>query len=102
MPSVNRIAEQSRNKGLEVLLVNFRESPSLVKRTVQERGYTTRVLLDESGDTTGRVYGVWGPPTVYVIGRDGKMLAREVLPHDWESEPARKLIQALLETPAAR
>ena len=102
MPSVNRIAQEFKAKGLEVLLVDFRESASLVKRTVQERGYTARVVLDESGDTTGRVYGVWGPPTVYVVGRDGKLLARAVGPHDWDGEPARKLINALVETPAAR
>ena len=102
MPSVNRISEEFKGQGLEVVLVDFRESPSVVKRTVKERGYTARVLVDESGDTTGRVYGVWGPPTVYVIGRDGTLLARAVGPHDWAGEPARKLIQSLLEMPPAR
>ena len=102
MPSVNKIAAEFKSKGLEVLLIDFRESPSVVGRTVQERGYTARVLVDESGDTTGRVYGVWGPPTVYLIGRDGKLLARAAGPHDWDGEPARKLIKALLETSSGR
>ena len=102
MPSVNRISEEFKGQGLEIVLVDFRENAGLVKRTVQERGYTARVLLDESGDVTGRVYGVWGPPTFYIVTRDGKLLGRAVGPHEWEGEPARKLIQSLLQRPPAR
>jgi hypothetical protein len=79
-----------------VLLINFRESPALVKRTVGERGYTAPVLIDESGDVTGRVYGVWGPPTVYLIDRGGRLVGRAVGPRAWDSPAARKLIEALL------
>ena len=32
------------------------------------------VVLDRSGDVTGRVYGVWGPPTLYLIDRKGQLL----------------------------
>jgi hypothetical protein len=78
------------------LLVNFRESPALVRRTVQEQGYTAPVLLDESGDVTGRLYGVWGPPTVYLINRRGEIVGRAVGPRGWDSPAARALIEALL------
>jgi peroxiredoxin len=96
LPSVNQLYGQFREKGLEVLLVNFRESPATVKRAVQERGYTAPVLLDESGDTTGRLYGVWGPPTVYLIDRRGQLVGRGAGPRDWESPKARQFIEALL------
>jgi hypothetical protein len=79
-----------------VRLVNFLESPDLVRRTVAERGYTAPVLLDPSGDTTGRVYGVWGPPTVYLLDRQGRLVGRAAGPRDWESPAARALIEALL------
>ena len=78
-------------------LIAFRENPELVRRTVQERGYTGRVLLDESGDTTGRVYGVFGPPTVYFVDRQGNLVGRLVGARDWESPAARKLVEELLE-----
>ena len=48
-------------------MISFRERPALVKRTVAERGYTAPVLLDESGDVTGKAYGVFGPPTAYFV-----------------------------------
>jgi hypothetical protein len=99
LPSVNRLYTELRNRGLEVALVNFREKPDLVKRVVQERGYTAPVLLDESGETTGRLYGVWGPPTVYLINRKGELVGRATGPRGWESREARKLIEALLAAP---
>ena len=56
--------------------MTFRESADLVKKTAQERGYTAPVLLDASGDVAGRVYGVWGPPTAYLIDRQGRLVGR--------------------------
>ena len=99
MPSVNRLYEELKGKGLEVRLVDFRESADLVRKTARERGYTAPVLLDESGDVTGRVYGVWGPPTVYFIDRQGRLIGRAVGPRGWESPAARTFIEALLAQP---
>jgi hypothetical protein len=99
LPSVNRLYEELKGKGLEVRLVDFRESADLVRKTAQERGYTAPVLLDESGDVTGRVYGVWGPPTVYFIDRQGRLIGRAVGPRGWDSPAARTFIEALLAQP---
>jgi hypothetical protein len=80
-----------------VLLVNFRESADLVKRTAQERGYASPVLLDASGDVTGRVYGVWGPPTAYLIDRQGRLVGRIQGARDWSGAAARDLLKSLVE-----
>jgi len=66
LPPVQKVYRDYRGKGLEVLLIDFREDPDRVRQTVKERGYIAPVLLDESGDVTGKAYGVWGPPTVYI------------------------------------
>ncbi len=86
-----------KDKGLKVALISFRENPELVKRTVNERGYIAPVLLDESGDVTGRAYGVWGPPTVYFVDRQGRLVGRAVGPRNWETPAARGFVQALLD-----
>ena len=91
------MASELRGKGLEVVLIAFRENPELVRRTVKERGYTAPVLLDESGDVTGRGYGVWGPPTAYFIDREGRLIGRVTGSRDWSSPAARTFIQALLD-----
>lgn len=87
MPSVNRLYREFKGNGLEVLLVTFRESAAPVKKTAQERGYTAPILLDASGDVTGRVYGVWGPPTAYLIDRQGRIQGAR----DWSAPAARNL-----------
>jgi hypothetical protein len=80
-----------------VALVSFRENPELVKRTVKERGYVAPVLLDQNGEVTGRGYGVWGPPTVYFVDRQGRLIGRAVGPRDWGTPAAHQFVQALLD-----
>ena len=96
MPPVNRLGSELKSKGLEVLLVSFREDPALVRRTAQERGYTARVLVDQSGEVTGKVYGVFGPPTAYLIDRQGRLMSRMVGSRSWGTPEAKKLILELL------
>lgn len=99
MPSVNRLYEEFKGQGLEVLLVSFRESADLVKHTAAERGYTAPVLLDASGDVTGKLYGVWGPPTAYLVDREGRLVGRMVGQKDWSSSAARDLIRSFVAAP---
>ena len=77
--------------------MTFRESAETVKKAAQERGYVAPVLLDASGDVTGKLYGVWGPPTAYFIDRKGLMIGRVVGARDWSTPAARTLIQSLVE-----
>jgi hypothetical protein len=96
LPSVNALHREFRGEGLEVLLIAFRESPDLVRRVVKERGYTAPVLLDASGDVTGRVYGVFGPPTIYLVDRQGRLVGRAVGRRDFSTPAARTFIRDLL------
>jgi peroxiredoxin len=100
LPSVNTLYREFKAAGLEVVLISFREDPALVKRTVQERGYIAPVLLDQSGEVTGKRYGVWGPPTVYFIDRDGQLVGRAVGSRPWDSPAAREFLRELLQRPA--
>ena len=100
MPSVNKLYTDLRKRGFEVLLISFREDPALVKRTVEERGYVAPVLLDQSGEVTGKGYGVWGPPTAYFVDRRGRLVGRIFGPRRWDSPAARNFIQALLDAGA--
>ena len=96
MPSVNALYREFKGQGLEVLLIDFRESPDRVRRVVKERGSIAPVLLDESGDVTGRVYGVWGPPTIYLVDRAGRLVGRAIGRRDWSTPAARSFMRDLL------
>ena len=98
MPSVNRVYSEFKDQGLEVLLVDFREGIDLVRKTVRERGYVAPVLLDASGDVTGKSYGVWGPPTFFFVNRKGQLVGRGVGERGWDRPAAKVFLRALLES----
>ena len=100
MPPVNRLYSELRSKGLEVRLVSFREDAAMVKRTADERGYAAPVLIDRTGDVTGIGYGVFGPPTAYLIDRKGRLVARMVGDRDWSKPAVRNLLLEVLKQPA--
>jgi hypothetical protein len=88
-------------EGLTVLLVNLFETRAVAERAVAGRRYTAPVLLDPDG-RAAQAYGVRGPPSVFVIGRDGTLLGGAVGPRPWAEQPGRALLQALLRTGARR
>jgi hypothetical protein len=98
LPSVNRAYTEFKDQGLEVLLVDFREGIDLVRKTVRERGYVAPVLLDASGDVTGKSYGVWGPPTFFFLNRKGQLVGRGVGERGWDRPAAKVFLRALLES----
>ena len=100
MPPVNRLYTELRSRGLEVRLVSFREDAALVKRAAAERGYTAPVLIYRSGDVTGIGYGVFGPPTAYLIDRQGRLVARMVGDRDWSKPAVKNLLLEVLKQPA--
>jgi len=99
LPPVQKLHQEYRAKGFEVLLIDFQEDPERVRKTVKDRGYTAPVLIDQSGDVTGKVYGVWGPPTLYIIDRQGRLVGRATGPRPWDSQAGRRFIEALLAAP---
>ena len=98
MPSVNRLHQDFKAQGFELLLISFREGPEAVRKLMNEERYTAPVLLDPSGDIAGKVYGVWGPGTKFFIDRQGQLIGRHVGPWDWNSPASRTFIRELIAT----
>jgi AhpC/TSA family protein len=99
LPSVQKIYQDFRGKGLEVLLIDIKEDPDQVRRTVKERRYIAPVLLDQNGDVSGTMYRVWGPPTVFIVDRQGRLVGRAGA-RSWDSPKGRQFTEAMLASPA--
>ena len=97
MPLVNKVYAEQKGNGFEVLLIDFREDVPLVRQTAKERGYVAPVLLDASGDVAGKRYGVWGPPTIFFVDRQGRLVGRAIGERKWDSAAGRAFIKALLD-----
>jgi len=94
LPSLNALYEEFKNQGFALLLVNLGEHPDVVRRTAQARRYTAPVLLDSDGRVSS-AYLVTATPTVYLVDRRGRIVARAIGSRDWVTA-GRSLIGALV------
>lgn len=99
MPLFERLHREFAAQGLRVIGINTREGTASVREYSKELGLTFPLVLDPRGEINS-AYGVIGLPTTFLIARDGRAVALGVGPREWESEPARALIQTLLAEPA--
>lgn len=95
MPSINQLHQAFKEQGFEVLAIDIREPKGVVEKAVRERGYTVPVLLDSAAEVALK-YEVRATPTVYLIDRQGKLVASAVGARPWDSQEGRQLLQTLL------
>jgi peroxiredoxin len=95
MPVLEQLHRDYAAQGLTVLVLNFREEPGTVRQYARELGLTLPLLVDPVG-AIAKSYGVIGLPTSFLIGRDGRAVARAIGPREWASVEARALIESLL------
>ncbi len=72
LPHLNKLHEDLKSKGFEILTINLGDSAAVVSKFWTESHFTLRVALN--GDKVSTQYGVQAIPTNYVIGSDGKIL----------------------------
>jgi cytochrome c biogenesis protein CcmG/thiol:disulfide interchange protein DsbE len=70
MPLLQATYEQYREQGLVILAVDMEEDASLVRRWVEQGGYTFTFLLDSDGELLKR-YNVTAAPTSYFLSPEG-------------------------------
>lgn len=89
---------QWKDRGLAVRAVNLQEPRELVAQWIQQKQVTVPVLLDATG-SVAQAYRVTGTPTVVLIDRAGRLVARGVGMRPWDGERGRALFETLLRTP---
>jgi len=90
------MASELKGKGLELVMIDFRENPELVRRTVKQRGYTGRVRSTKAVTPPGACMGCSVRHGDFV-DRQGNLVGRLVGARDWEAPAARKFVEELLE-----
>ena len=100
MPAFERLHRELSAQGLAVVGINAREGTATIREYAKELGLTFSLIPDPKG-TMNAAYGVIGLPTTFLIARNGRPVALAVGPKKWNGKPARALIQALLNEPAA-
>jgi cytochrome c biogenesis protein CcmG, thiol:disulfide interchange protein DsbE len=99
MPVLERLHREFGPRGLAVIGINAREAGVTARRYASDLGLSFPLVLDPDGKIN-RLYGVIGLPTTFLVGRDGRAVALAVGPRDWQSAPARAIIEAMLDEAA--
>ena len=74
MPQIQKIHDQFNDRGISVFGINIWDQGDAVK-FMNKHGYSYAVLL--KGDNIAKAYGVNAIPTMYVIGKDAKIIFAE-------------------------
>ena len=96
MPAMERLYQEFKGKGFEILAVNVKDKRSDALAFVKKLKLSYPIMMDPEGEI-GLLYGAFGMPTTYLIDENGLVVARLWGPADWYSPGARNLIKALLE-----
>lgn len=95
MPALQRLHQEFSAKGFVVVAVNVKDDREEAAALVKQLKLSYPILLDPEGEV-GLLYGAWGLPTTYIIGRKGRSLARMWGPAEWYGPGARQLVGDLV------
>ena len=99
MPStIEQLHRERSGQRFAVVLIDVRENAERVAAWVKAKGVTPPALLDRDGAVTA-AYRVTATPTVVLLDRDGKLIARALGPQSWTSGLARQLLDLLVGAP---
>ena len=95
MPSMEALYGSFKNKGLEILAVNLRESPKAALDFMRNNRLSFPTVLDTDGRVSG-AYGIQAIPTSFLIDRDGQIIAKLVGSIDWDTPEIYAAFESLL------
>lgn len=96
MPAIAALEKAFSEQGLVVLAIAVdRGSPKAVQKFIQQYAIGFGVPLDPDGSVRN-AYEIEALPTSYLIGKDGRFIARAIGDRAWNSSGFRSLIAALL------
>jgi peroxiredoxin len=96
LPStIERVHREFKGQGLVVLAIDMQESPERVGAWVKSNKVTVPVLLDRDG-AVSKAYRITATPAVFLVGRDGRLVASARGQRPWDGEHGRALFKMLL------
>jgi peroxiredoxin len=96
LPStIEKVHQDFKDAGLVVLPISIEEGRTKVAAWARKQALTMPLLLDPEGEVSG-AYRVTATPTVFLVGRDGKLVAKALGTKPWTSAPGRALLRHLL------
>ncbi len=95
MPSMQKLYDHFKDRGLEMIAVNLQEDKAAVKKFFDKHGLTFTAVLDKTG-RVGSQYGARNIPTTYIIDRDGFVIAGTIGGKEWYTPEMIGFFESLL------
>ena len=95
MPSIQKMYDLLKDKGLEVVAVNVQDSEKTARDYIRDNKHTFPVLLDTQFTVT-QTYGIRGFPTTFLVDKEGYLIAKLVGSRDYASSDVIKTLTSLL------
>jgi thiol-disulfide isomerase/thioredoxin len=95
LPSLQRLAERWRARGVSVLTVAVADRHEQASRFLWDAGVTLP-LLDDADQSAARAFGVRALPTTVILDRDHRVAARARGAIDWDAPVIERQLQDLL------
>jgi peroxiredoxin len=92
---MEQVYQEFKDRGLALYAINIEENHPTVAQYVLKHKMTLPVLLDPDGEAS-HAYRITATPTVFLIGRDGKLVAKALGTKTWTSAQGRSLLQRLV------
>jgi peroxiredoxin len=95
MPSLNKLYNEMKSRGLEVIAVSSDRSADDVNEYMNKKGFGFQILIDESR-SAARLYKVFSLPMTFLIDRNGFIVDKFFGAYDWEDTDIKKKIEKFL------
>ena len=82
MPSLEKLHQTLREKGLDVVAVSVDDDRDIIERFKKEHGLTFTILHDEGAKVANR-FQTYKFPETYVVDREGRLRWKFIGPRDW-------------------
>jgi peroxiredoxin len=96
MPSMQKLYDKFKNRGLEIVAVDLQEDVKSVKAFLEKYSLTFTVLLDKAGKI-GAAYGARSIPTTYIIDRESNVIGGAVGGRDWYTPEVIEFFEVFLD-----
>lgn len=95
-PTMERLYQQFKDKGLVFLAVNVEENGhQVVSEYLMRNSFSFPILLDGKAEVQS-LYGVFRYPESYIIDRDGMVVEHVIGGRDWVQDDIYRMIESLL------
>ncbi len=95
MPSLNKLYNEMKSRGVEVVAVSSDRSVGEVNDYLNKKGFGFQIIMDDARSVS-RLYKVFSLPTTFLIDRNGFIAEKFFGAYDWADPEVRKKIEKLL------